>query len=121
MCGTTNIAALGSVTIDTEKLFVDEDTILDLLAPAKAAPGVDGASYSDNGENGSPGVEGPNLIINVDPSGGFMRLSRKSLTVYARGGDGGDGGNGHVGQKGDDGEPGQPGVNGTIGSTGMLG
>ena len=120
MCGNSQVAATTSISFHTANLFIGDNTIIDMNKPAKASNGGGCTNTTVDGQHGSNGINGSNFSLNIDTNGGTMKLSKKTFTVFTRGGDGGDGGNGCTGKNGANGESGRNGAPGKQGYTGFY-
>jgi len=115
ICKSRDIAFTSTATLNTDGIYFHDGASLNLLAPAKAASGTNGAATGSSGTNGGAGVKGTNLHINAKR---LLEFSSNSLTVLARGGEGGNGGNGKAGANG---APGVKGADGRHGNNGVAG
>lgn len=105
LCDTVNVDAT-SMDVTTKYIDLSIGTVVNLVAPAKVADGMNGRGPGDDGRPGRPGKHGLNLTIKASR---ILPQSSRVLQVNAYGGDGGNGGNGIRGLDGKNGADGTDG------------
>lgn len=92
LCGETKISESTSIT--TEGIYVADGSSIINTDLGKAQNGADGTHPGEDGGNGSPGANAPNLNILANYT---LPFSARAISFTSKGGSGGNGGNGKEG------------------------